>query len=64
MSDSEGPELSSMLTLLEELRTRVSAMAERLTGTDKDMIAADLFEVERALRQGETRLGKLVDVLR
>ena len=64
MSDSEGPELSSMLTLLEELRTRVAAMAERLTGTDKDMIAADLFEVERALRQGETRLAKLVDVLR
>jgi hypothetical protein len=52
-----------MLTLLEDLSARVSAMAERLNGTDRDTVANELFEVERALRQAETRLAKTVDTL-
>ena len=50
-------ELSSLTTELGELVARVAAMAEPLAGTDDDALAADLFEVERSLREAVRRLG-------
>jgi hypothetical protein len=57
---SAGPELSSVATRLDEMTEVVARIAEELSGTERDDIATDLFEVERALRTGSRRLGKIV----
>ena len=50
-------ELSSLTTALDELTSRVAAVAEPLAGTDDDALASDLFEVERSLREAIRRLA-------
>ena len=50
-------ELSSLTTALDELTSRVAAIAEPLAGTDADLLANDLFEVERSLREAVRRLA-------
>lgn len=50
-------ELSSLTTALDELTSRVAAIAEPLVGTDDDLLASDLFEVERSLREAVRRLA-------
>jgi hypothetical protein len=52
-----GAELSSLTTALDELASRVAAIAEPLAGTDADLLASDLFEVERSLREAIRRLA-------
>jgi hypothetical protein len=54
---SPGAELSSLTTALDELTSRVAAIAESLAGTEDDLLASDLFEVERSLREAIRRLA-------
>jgi hypothetical protein len=53
------PELASMATTLEEVTRRLAAIAEAAAG-DEESRAAELFEIERALRGATRRLAKLV----
>lgn len=56
--DPDHAQLSSVATALENLAERVTAAADRHAGTPRDDIAADLYEVERALRTARRRLAK------
>jgi hypothetical protein len=60
---SSGAELSSIHTALEGLTSRISGLADGLAGTDRDDLAAALYEVERSLNAAQRRLGKVVDAL-
>lgn len=60
---SVGPQLSSVSTALDELTERVTGIAESLSGTDRDDVAANLFEVERALRSAGRQLDRVVSGL-
>jgi len=61
---SLSPQLSSVSTALDELTVRVSSLAETLSGSDRDDVAASLFEIERSLRTAGRRLDQLVTELR
>ena len=54
-------ELSSVATALDELAQRVAAIGEGLQGPERDALAADLFEVERALGNAARRLSRALD---
>lgn len=54
-------ELSSLATALEELLRRITAMAERVTGADRDAVVSELFEVERTLGAAHRRLTRILD---
>ncbi|MGH9226259.1 MAG: hypothetical protein ACRD2W_21280 [Acidimicrobiales bacterium] len=56
-------ELSSITTALDDLDGRVTAIAERSTGTQLDWLSTDLFEVERSLGEARRRLNKVVERL-
>jgi hypothetical protein len=58
---SARAELSSITTALDELTQRLDAMLDALGGTERDNLAADLTEVERALNAARRRLAKMVD---
>jgi hypothetical protein len=58
-----GAQLSSVATGLAELTARVTEIAEALTQTDRDDLAAELFEAERSLLAAGRRLTKVVDHL-
>jgi hypothetical protein len=58
---SNHAELSSLVTALDELVTRVSSLADDLAGVDRDVIGPELFEVERSLRAAQRRLSGLND---
>ena len=57
--DDPRPELSSVSTALDELTSRLSAMADAAVGAEED-ISVELFEIERSLRGAQRRLQKLV----
>jgi len=52
-----------MSTALEELARRVSSIADRYSGSKRDDVAAELYEVERALKGAHRRLAKVADTL-
>lgn len=52
--------LSSLATGLDELTARLAAIAEQLDGTEHDLMASELFEVERALSSAQRRLAQLL----
>jgi hypothetical protein len=54
-------ELSSVATALEELLRRITAIAETITGDDRDAVSSELFEVERTLGAAQRRLTRLLD---
>ncbi len=56
----EIPELSSVASQLDGLVERVAAAAERAEQARDEAMAADLYEVERALRGGARRLHALL----
>ena len=60
---SAGPELSSISTALGELTNQVTTIAERMERTDREDLAKELFEAERALLGASRRLAKVVDAL-
>lgn len=53
-------ELSSLVSMLTDVRNRITASAEAAQKADSDR-AVDLFEVERSLAMAIRRLVKLVD---
>ena len=50
--------------MLDELRNRVTVAADSMVDTDKEDIAAELYEVDRALRMAIRRLDKASRSLR
>lgn len=60
---SAGPELSSIATAVEELTRQVTRLAEDLARSERDDLAKELFEAERALLGALRRLAKVVDSL-
>jgi hypothetical protein len=56
-------ELSSISTLLDDLARRVTAIAERSSGTEADWLATDLFQVERSLGEARRRLQRITERL-
>lgn len=63
MSTSSA-ELGSISTLLDELRNRVTVAADSMVDTDKEDVAAELYEVDRSLRMAIRRLDKASRSLR
>lgn len=53
-------QLSSLSTVVDELVARVTALADRYSGTERDDLAHDLYEVERSLKEARRRLAKLM----
>jgi hypothetical protein len=58
------PELSSVATALDELLDRVSAIADRVVGPEREAVTSELLEVERVLGTASRRLRQLVDANR
>ena len=56
----EGPQLSSIASALSELTERLAAIAETMTGSEREDVATALFEVERSLNAGSRRLEEVV----
>jgi hypothetical protein len=55
-------ELSSVATGLDELLSRVTAIAEHLLDPDRDVVGPELYEVERSLRSAQRRLTRILDL--
>jgi hypothetical protein len=53
-------ELSSVSTALEDLARRITGFADQAVADQRDDLASELFEVERALVGASRRLSKLV----
>jgi hypothetical protein len=58
------PELSSVATALDELLDRVSAIADRVVGPERETVTSELLEVERVLGTASRRLRRLLDASR
>jgi hypothetical protein len=58
------PELSSVATALDELLDRVSAIADRVVGPEREAVTSELLEVERVLGTASRRLRRLIDASR
>ena len=58
---SARAELSSLSTSIDELVRHLARITDDLSGSERDLLGPDLFEVERALRSARRRLGRLVD---
>jgi hypothetical protein len=58
---SARAELSSVASSVDELLSRISHIADGLTGDEREVVGVDLFEVERALRGARRRLTRIVD---
>ena len=56
---ADGAELSSLSSVMRDLGERVSEVARRYEGTDREDIAFELYEVERGLRGATRRLDRL-----
>jgi len=57
-------ELSSLATALEELRQRVTTIADQAAAEHDDDAASELFAVERALTGAGRRLGRITSTPR
>jgi hypothetical protein len=57
---ADRSELSSIATLLEQLTKRVASMAERADQERDEMIAGELFAIERTLTGANRRIMRLV----
>ena len=57
-------ELSSLSTAIEELGQRISTFIDEANVQKREDVAADLLEVERALKTAGRRLRKLVETSR
>ncbi len=57
---TEAPQLSSIGSALAELTQRLTAIAETMTGTEREDVAVALYEVERSLVTGSRRLDEVL----
>jgi hypothetical protein len=58
---ASSAELSSLATVLHELTTRITGIADSYASSERDELAADLYAVERALTGAQRRLTKVID---
>lgn len=56
---ADGAELSSLSSVIRDLAERVSEVARRYEGTDREDVSFELYEVERGLRGATRRLDRL-----
>lgn len=56
---ADGAELSSLSSVIRDLVERVSEVARRYEGTDREDVSFELYEVERGLRGAARRLDRL-----
>jgi Mg2+ and Co2+ transporter CorA len=59
---TSAAELSSILTGLEDITKRVTAIADAYTSERREDLAGDLYAVERQLVNAARRLGKAADL--
>lgn len=64
MPSSDVAVLSSASTLLDDLIVRITDVADRYQGTDREGVAFQLHEVERALRSASRQLEAVQRSLR
>jgi hypothetical protein len=57
---SPAASLSSVTSVLEELTGRVTVLAEQATALQDDLLAGELYEVERSLNAALRRLTRLL----
>ncbi len=55
----EAAALDAIATALDELTARVTEIADRVSNTASEDLAADLYEVERALKAAGRRLARV-----
>lgn len=55
---TSAAELSSISTLVDELRMRVVTAGDELVAANKEDVASELYEADRALRMAIRRLDK------
>lgn len=56
---ADGAELSSLSSVIRDLVERISEVARRYEGTDREDVSFELYEVERGLRGATRRLDRL-----
>lgn len=56
---ADGAELSSLSSVIRDLTERVTEVARRYEGTDREDVSFELYEVERSLRGATRRLDRL-----
>lgn len=56
---ADGAELSSLSSVIRDLVERVTEVARRYEGTDREDVSFELYEVERGLRGATRRLDRL-----
>ncbi len=56
---ADDAELSSITTALDELRHRITTLAERNAGDEDETLAQGLFDVERTLGEALRRLARI-----
>jgi len=64
MSSSDVAVLSSAASMLDDLIGRITDVADRYQGTDREGVAFQLHEVERALRSASRQLESVQRTLR
>jgi hypothetical protein len=60
VSSSAAAELSSAASLLDDLTRRISRLAEDAARHDDDLVAGELFEVERSMTAASRRIERLL----
>jgi hypothetical protein len=60
VSSSTAAELSSAASLLDDLTRRVGRLATDAADHDDDLVAGELFEVERSLTAASRRIDRLI----
>jgi len=58
---SPAAELSSLATALDELTTRVTAIADTYARARRDDLATELYQVERSLAGARRGLARVLD---
>ena len=62
--DSDRSELSALAGSLDDLRARITAVADRYRGTPRTDLADGLYEVERSLLTAGRQLDRVVRSMR
>ena len=58
--ESDRAELSALATTLDDLTTRLTAVADRYQGTERGDVADGLYEVERSLLGASRKLDRVL----
>ena len=62
--ESDRATLSALATTLDELTTRLTAVADGYQATPREDIASGLYDVERSLRAASRRLERVLRSMR